>query len=257
MFNNFNVIGMETFVVREWQRMVRVPVQTLVTPWISALLYIFIFGLVVGPRINLISGVRYIDFVLPGILMMNVMMSAFSQSSTSLFIHRIFRSIEEILVAPLSHLEMIIGYVVGGIIRGLIVGIGIFVIAVFFSAANISHILPFLFYLVSISIIFSFVGILVGLWAKQFEHLSVLAVFVITPLSFLGGVFNSITMLPEKLQIIMLFNPFFYFIDGIRYSMIGISESNLTLGVVLILFFIISLCIFVEHLFRIGWRLRE
>ena len=252
-----NYIGVQTFIVREAQRMIRVPVQTLVTPWISALLYIFIFGLVVGPRIDLIAGVQYIDFVLPGILMMNIMTSAFSQSSSSLFIHRIFRGIEEILVTPLSHLEMITGYVIGGIIRGLIVGLGIFVIAVFFSAANVEHFTPFLFYLISMSIIFSLVGILVGLWAKHFEHLSVLAVFVITPLSFLGGVFNSVTMLPEKLQIVMFFNPFFYFIDGIRYSMIGISESNLTLGVVLVFVSIISLGFFVEYLFRIGWRLRE
>jgi len=252
-----NWIGLQTFIIRETQRFIRVPVQTLVTPWISALLYIFIFGLVVGPRIDLISGVSYIDFVLPGILMMNIMTSAFSQSSTSIFIHRTFRSIEEILIAPLSHLEMIIGYVVGGIIRGLIVGLGIFFIAVFFSAANVAHFFPFLFYIAAISIIFSLVGMLVGLWSKHFEHLSVLTVFVITPLSFMGGVFNSITMLPEKLQVIMLFNPFFYFIDGIRWSMIGISESNLTLGVVLIFASIILLALFVEYLFRIGWRLRE
>lgn len=252
-----NYIGVQTFIVREVQRMIRVPVQTLVTPWISALLYIFIFGLVVGPRIDLIAGVQYIDFVLPGILMMNVMTSAFSQSSASLFMHRIFRGIEEILVTPLSHLEMITGYVIGGIIRGLIVGLGIFVIAIFFSAANVEHFTPFLFYLISMSIIFSLVGILVGLWSKQFEHLSVLAVFVITPLSFLGGVFNSLSMLPEKLQGVMLFNPFFYFIDGIRYSMIGIHESNLFIGTILIFLFIIGLGALTEYLFRIGWHLRE
>lgn len=252
-----NLIGLQTFVVREAQRFIRVPVQTLVTPWISALLYIFIFGLVVGPRIDLIAGVRYIDFVLPGILLMNIMTSAFSQSSTSLFIHRTFRNIEEILVAPLSHLEMVIGYVSGGIIRGLIVGLGIFAIAVFFSAANVAHFGAFLFYVVAVSAIFSLVGIIVGLWSKQFEHLSVLAIFVITPLSFLGGVFNSIHMLPEKLQVIMVANPLFYFIDGLRWSMIGVSESNLSLGVGIIFAAVVLLSILVEHLFRIGWRLRE
>jgi len=252
-----NPIGVRTFIVRESQRFIRMPIQTLVTPWISALLYIFIFGLVVGPRIELIAGVRYIDFVLPGILMMNIMTAAFSQSSGSLFMHRIFRNIEEILVAPLSHFEMIVGYVVGGIIRGLIVGIGIYVIAIFFSAANVAHLGAFLFYLVSISIVFSLVGILVGLWARHFEQLAILATFVITPLSFLGGMFNSIHMLPAPLQKVTILNPFFYFIDGIRFSMIGISESNILVGVILIIFLIISLGIFVEYLFRIGWRLRE
>lgn len=255
MLSNF--IGLQTFIVREVQRFIRIPVQTLVTPWISALLYIFIFGLVVGPRIDLINGVKYIDFVLPGILMMNIMTSSFSQSSTSLFMHRIFRNIEEILVAPLSHLEMIIGYVTGGILRGLIVGLGIFMIAVLFSAANISHFFLFLFYIIVISIVFSLLGMLVGLWSKQFEHLNILAVFVITPLSFLGGVFNSINMLPEKIQAIMLFNPFFYFIDGIRYSMIGVNESNLAIGIVIIFLSILLLGLLNEHLFRIGWHLRE
>lgn len=255
--NNLNIVGLKTFVNRDIQRFIRVPIQTLVAPWISALLYIFIFGYIVGQKIDLIADVRYIDFVLPGVLMMNLIMSSFSQTSSSLYFQRFARHIEEILVAPLSHFEMVIGYVIGGIIRGLIVGFGVFVIAVLFSAANLEHIALFVFYSVAVSIIFSLLGLLVGLWAEQFEHLTVLSVFVITPLSFLGGVFNSITMLPEKMQIFILFNPFFYFIDGIRYSMIGISESNLMVGFILIISLILILGFWVSYLFSIGWKLRE
>lgn len=255
--SNFNFIGLKTFIHRDMQRFVRVPIQTLVAPWISALLYIFIFGYIVGQKIDLIAGVRYIDFVLPGVLMMNLIMSSFSQTSSSLYFQRFARHIEEILVAPLSHLEMVAGYVIGGVMRGLIVGLGVFAIAVLFSAANLEHLALFVFYSIAVSIVFSLLGLLVGLWAEQFEHLTVLSVFVITPLSFLGGVFNSISMLPEKMQIFILFNPFFYFIDGIRYSMIGVSESNLMFGFILIMSLILVLGIFVVYLFNIGWKLRE
>ncbi len=238
-------------------RFVRVPIQTLIAPWISAILYIFIFGLVVGSKIDLIAGVQYIDFVLPGILMMNIMMAAFSQTSSSLYFQRFARHIEEILVAPLSHFEMIVGYVVSGIVRGLVVGLGIYVVAILFSAATIANLGLFLFYMVSVSIIFSLIGILIGLWSEQFEHLQILNVFVIMPLSFLGGVFNSITMLPEVVQTIVRFNPLFYLIDGIRYSMIGISESNLFTGYILIVVSIVFLTSLVLYLFHISWKLRE
>ena len=252
-----NWIGLRTFIERDVQRFIRVPIQTLVSPWISALLYIFIFGYVIGSRIELIAGVRYIDFVLPGILMMNLITSSFLQTSSSLFFQRFMRHIEEVLVSPLSYIEMIFGHVVGGVVRGVIVGLGVFLIAVFFSASNLEHFFAFIFYMVSVSIVFSLLGILVGLWSQHFEHLNVLNVFVIMPLSFVGGVFNSITMLPEKIQFIMIFNPFFYFIDGIRYSMIGVSESNLTIGLVIIFTLILSLGTVVWYLFKIGWRLRS
>ncbi|MBL7045843.1 MAG: ABC transporter permease [Parcubacteria group bacterium] len=257
MIKAINWIGLKTFIERDTQRFIRVPIQALVTPWISALLYIFIFGLVIGSRIDLIGDVRYIDFVLPGILMLNLMTASFSQTSSSLYFQRWVKHIHEVLVAPLSYFEMVTGYVIGGMIRGMIVGLGVFAIAIFFTAANIANFGLFIFYMLAVSIVFSLIGLLVGLWAEQFEHLSVLNVFVIMPLSYVGGIFNSITMLPEFLQPIMLFNPFFYFIDGIRYSMIGVSESNLTFGLFLIFGLIFGLGALVIHLFRIGWRLRE
>lgn len=236
--------------------MFRVAIQTLVTPWISAVLFIYIFGDIVGKNILPIGGVSYIMFVLPGILMMNVLTSSFSHTSSSLYFHRFMRRIEEILVAPLSHFEIILGYVTGGVVRGVIVGVGILFVGLFFDATQIQHIWLFLFYIISVSIVFSLIGILTGLWAQGFEQFNMIAVFVITPLSFLGGVFNSITMLPDSMQTFVMFNPFFYFIDGIRFSMVGISESNLTIGFVMITGLIIVLWSIVAHLFKIGWRLR-
>jgi len=254
---NINWVGLYTFIRRESARTFRVVIQTLVSPWISATLYILVFGFIVGTRIQSIAGVSYIDFVLPGILMMNVLASAFAHSSSSVYFARFLRTIEEILVAPFSHLEMIVGYILGAILRGIIVGIGIFVIAVLFGAANIEHPLLILFYIVSISGVFGFLGMLVGLWAKGFEQLNVLNTFVITPFIFLGGVFYSIAMLPAKAQAIALWNPFFYFVDGIRYAMIGVREGSAAVGYALIFTLLIGLGGLTWYLFSRGWRLRE
>ena len=236
--------------------MFRVTIQTIVTPWISAILFIYIFGQVVGQNILPINGISYIVFVLPGVLMMNVLTSSFSHTSSSLYFHRFMRRVEEFLVAPLSYLEMIVGYVVGGIVRGLVVGIGILIIGLFFGATEINNLGLFIFYILAVSIIFSLIGILVGLWSQGFEQFNMINVFLIMPLSFLGGVFNSVTMLPEVMQTVIKFNPFFYFIDGIRYSMIGVSESNLTIGFTMIFGLIFILGYITWRLFSKGWRLR-
>jgi len=251
-----NWIGLYTLIRRDVERMFRVVGQTLVTPWISSLLYIFIFGKVVGSRIDLIAGVPYINFVLPGILMMNVIASAFAHSSSSIYFQRFLRTVDEMLVAPISHLEMIVAFTVGAVTRGLVVGGGIYIIAIFFGGAGVDHIGLFAFYTIGVSVIFALLGILVGLWANGFEQLNILSTFVIMPLSFLGGVFYSVTMLPARAQLIAYWNPFFYFIDGIRYAMIGIRESNGVFGYAMIFGLVAVFGTVVHELFRRGWRLR-
>ena len=251
-----NWVGLGMMIRREIERMFSAAVQTLVTPWISALLYIFIFGRVVGSQIAHFGSFSYIDFVLPGVLMMSLINSAFAHTSFSVYFSRFTRNVEELLVAPLSYTEIILSYVIGGVIRGLLVGAGIYVIAILFSAATVSHLGLFLFYSVAVSAIFALVGIVVGLWANNFEQLSVLSVFIFTPLTFLGGVFNSISMFPDKLQQIVRLNPFFYFIGGIRYSMIGFQESNQLLGISLILILIAGLSLLVGILFKRGYGIR-
>lgn len=253
---NTNWVGLWTFTRREIERFLRVWMQSLATPWISALLYILIFGKIVGVRIGEIQGVPYIDFVLPGILTMNVIMAAFGQSSNSLYFQRFVRHIEEVLVSPLSYAEMIVGYVAGSLVRASITAAGIYVLAVFFGAANFAHPALFFAYVISVSILFSLLGLLVGLWADGFERLTIILTFIITPLSYLGGMFNSISMLPPLFQTVIRFNPFFYFIDGIRYSMIGVREANALAGFVVIVGSVTILGVFVWHLFKRGWRLR-
>lgn len=251
-----NWIGLITLTRREIERFARIFIQTLVTPWISALLYIFIFGQVVGSRIDLISGYSYIDFVLPGILMMSLIGSAFTQTSSSVYFHRFVKDIEEILVAPLSYTEMILAFVIAGIVRAMLVSLGILVIAVLFSAANFANLGLFVGSTIAVSLLFSLLGILVGLWSNGFEQLTILNSFVIMPLSFVGGVFNSVTMLPESLRGIAAWNPFFYFVDTIRRSMIGFGEANQTIGWIVIVGLILIIGGLTVRLFQRGYGLR-
>ncbi len=252
-----NTIGLQTIIRREVERFLRTYLQSLVSPWISAFLYILVFGVVVGKRIPAIDGITYIDFVLPGLLMLNLITASFSQTSFSLYFQRFAKHIEEILVAPLSHVEMIIGMVTGGVLRGLVTGVGVYILALFFTSATMAHVGLFLFYAVGVSIIFSLIGLIIALWADNFEQLSILNTFVIMPLTFLGGVFNSVSMLPEKVQFFVHLNPFFYFVDGLRYSMIGIHESSIAIGISLMLALIIGFGVAVWILFERGWKLRN
>ena len=252
-----NLIGLWTIVKRDTARFLRVPVQTLLSPWISALLFIFVFGHVVGSRIDLIAGNRYIDFVLPGILTMNVLTSAFTHASPQVYFQRFIRYIEELLTAPLSYAELLAGYLIVSTLRGLIVGAGILFIAVLFGAASITNAALFFWMVVLISVVFALIGIIVGLWAKGFEQLNILTTFIIMPLSFVGGMFNSIHMLPEWLQPFALANPFFYLMDGVRYAMIGYHEASLLTGQALLIGLAVVLFALVWYLFKIGWRLRE
>lgn len=236
--------------------MLRVPGQTVLSPLISATLYIFIFGYVIGTNISQIAGVPYITFVFPGILMLNIIGSSFAQSSSSVYFAKFIKSIEEMLVSPLSYLEITAGYVIGGIARALVVGFGILIIGLLFGAVTLHSLPLFIFYVIAIAIIFSLLGILVGLWAKGFEQLSAINIFVITPLTYLGGIFYSVTMLPGPVQAITYANPFFYFVDGLRSSMIGISEANTWIGLAMIVGLILALGSLVIRLFQTGWRIR-
>jgi len=252
-----NWIGLWTIIRREMARLLRVPIQVFLAPWISALLFIFIFGFVVGPRIATIGGHRYLEFVLPGILMMNVINAAFLQSTSQIYFQRFQRYIEETLVSPLSYAEMIAGSLTVVILRSVATALGILVIAAAFGVTTIHNIWEFLFWVIAVSTIFGLLGIIVGLWVKNFEQLTVLNVFFIAPLSFVGGVFNTVNMLPPWLRWLAYGNPFFYFINGLRHAMIGFSEGSEAFGAALTLALCAILAVTVWRLFSIGYGLRE
>jgi ABC-2 type transport system permease protein len=255
--NGINWVGLYTMFRREVQRTFRVMIQTLVAPVISAALYIFIFGSVIGTRIDDFAGVPYISFVFPGVLMLSIINASFSSASSALYFMRFTKGIEEILITPFSYIEMLIGFVGSAITRALMVAFLILGVGLLFGAVQLVNPLAFIFYISAIAAIFAMLGIIVALWAEGFEQLQVLNTFVITPLTYLGGIFYSITFLPELAAIITRFNPFFYFADGVRSSMIGYSEANSTIGLVVILGLVLGLGFLVTHLFKTGWRIRS
>jgi ABC-2 type transport system permease protein len=242
---------------REVQRTMRVAIQTLVAPVVSAALYIFIFGTVIGTKIDDFAGVPYISFVFPGILMLSIINASFSSASSSLYFMRFTRGIEEVLIAPFSYLEMLLGFVGGAIVRALMVAALILCVGLAFGAVQLQNPLAFVGYVSAIAAIFAMLGIIVALWAEGFEQLQALNTFVITPLTYLGGIFYSITMLPGIAATITLYNPFFYFADGIRSSMIGYSEANSAIGLAVTLGLVLFFGVLVTHLFKIGWKIRS
>ena len=252
-----NWIGLYTIVRREVQRMWRVPIQVFIGPWISALLFIFIFGYVLGGTMRTIGGRPYIQFVMPGVLMMNIIQAAFLQSSSAIYFSRFIKFVEEVLVAPLSYAEMIAGSLSVVVLRASVTGIGILIMGLFFGAAHIQSLPMFLFWVVSVSAVFGLLGIIVGLWSRSFEQLNMPVVFFLTPLSMVGGVFNTVEMLPHWLRWTAWANPFFYFINGIRGAMIGVDETPPGLGAGLTIALLIVLSLTVWRLYSKGYGLRE
>lgn len=252
-----NWIGLYTMFKREVERTLRVVIQTLVAPVISAALYLFIFGTVIGTKIDDFAGVPYISFVFPGVLMLSIINASFASASSALYFMRFTRGIEEILITPFSYLEMLIGFVGSAVTRALMVAFLILAVGFLFGAVSLVNPLGFIFYVSAIAAIFAMLGILVALWADGFEQLQVLNTFVITPLTYLGGIFYSITFLPPLAATITRLNPFFYFADGIRSSMIGYSEASTTVGLAVIIGLVLALGFTVTQLFQKGWKIRS
>lgn len=252
-----NWIGLYTMMRREVKRTLRVVVQTLVAPVVSATLYIFIFGTVLGSQIKDFAGVPYISFVFPGILMLSIINASFSSASSALYFMRFTRSIEEILITPFSYLEMLLGLVGSAVSRALMVSFLILLVGILFGAVSLSSPLAFVLHIAGIAAIFAMLGIIVALWAESFEQLQVLNTFFITPMTYLGGIFYSITMLPPLAATVTQWNPFFYFANGVRSSMIGYSEADPLLGGIIILSLVIGLGAMVVTLFKKGWKIRS
>lgn len=254
---NINWIGLYTMFRREAARTMRVAIQTLVAPVVSAALYLFIFGSVIGSRIEDFQDFPYITFVFPGVLMLSIINASFSSASSSLYFMRFARHIEEVLVAPFSYFEMLLGFVGSAVTRALMVAFLILTVGFVFGAVSLVNPLGFVLYVIGIAAIFAMLGIVVALWAESFEQLQSLNTFVITPLTYLGGIFYSVTFLPPLAADITRLNPFFYFADGIRSSMIGYSEANTLLGIAVIVGLVVLLTILVTQLFKHGWKIRS
>ena len=252
-----NWIGFYTLTKREISRFLKVWSQTILPTAITTLLYLFVFGFAIGRILPDINGITYLEFIIPGLLMMGLITSTYANNPTSIFMMKWLNFIEGILVSPLSYIEMVGAFILGGIVRGLIIGTVVYLISLFFYDGSIFNPILFISLMIIVSLIFSSLGLITGLWAEDWDQLNIWSTFIITPLVFLGGVFHSISLVPESLQIVTKMNPIFYMVDALRYSMLGISESNLALGLPLIIILAVSFFFFTVYLFKIGYKIRR
>ena len=236
-----NRIAYLTIVRKEIRRFARIWVQTIVPPAVNALLYMVIFGSLIGSKISEMGGFRYIDFIVPGLIMMSVIINSYSNVVSSFFSSKMQNYIEELLVSPVSNLTIIAGYLTGGMARGLLVGSLVAGVSLFFS--DIRPLNPIITISVAVltSIMFALGGLINAVFAKSFDEISIVPNFVLTPLTYLGGVFYSISLLSPFWQTVSLFNPVLYIINGFRYGILGVSDIPIWTSFGVIISFILVL----------------
>ena len=232
-------IALKTIIIREILRFMGIWIQTLLPPAITTTLYFIIFGQFIGSQLAAISGYAYIDYIVPGLILMSVMTNAYANVVSSFYSAKFQRNIEEMLISPMPIYIIISGYVVGGVFRGFIVGIVVFIISLFFTTLPLPYIGWALLVMVLTAILFSLAGLINGIYARSFDDISIIPTFVLTPLTYLGGIFYSLQLLPDFWQKVSLFNPMLYMINGFRYSMLGISDTSLVSSILVILVFIV------------------
>lgn len=222
-----NLIGFYTLIEREYYRFARLSKQTVFPPVLTTLLFVLIFGYSLGSRIREIHGFSYIVFILPGLAAMGVLTNSYANTSTSLYMARLDRSIENILASPLSSVQIVTAFVVGGLLRGVIIGTVTLLVASFCVSMPWPHAAASLLVILLSSVTFSSLGILSALWAESWDHIATFTNFVITPFVYLGGVFYSISMLPPFWHKVSLANPIFYAVDALRWATLGVGDVPL------------------------------
>ncbi len=241
----------------EMARMFRTVVQSIVAPVLSTSLYFVIFGAAIGSRIAEIDGVSYGAFIVPGLIMLAIMTESISNSSFAIYFPRFTGTIFEVLSAPVSYVEVVIGYVGAAATKSVIIGLIIFVTANFFADIKLAHPFVMLLFLVLTSVSFCLFGFILGIWADGWEKLTIVPVLVIMPLTFLGGTFYSISMLPEVWQTISLFNPVVYLISGFRWSFDENADVSVWLSIATTVGFLLLCLLVVRWIFKSGYKLRS
>ena len=234
-------VAFATIVRKEVNRFVRIWPQTILPPAVSMTLYFVIFGNLIGARIGLMGGFNYIDFIAPGLIMMSVMNNAYANVVSSFFGAKFQHHIEEMLVAPIPNWVILAGYVTGGVLRGLAVGIVVTAIAMFFTHLRVSSVVTIIAILMLTTVLFSLGGLVNAIYAKKFDDISIIPTFVLTPLIYLGGVFYSIDLLPPFWKAVSYVNPIVYMVDAFRYGLLGISHMHLGAAFAIITLFVFAL----------------
>jgi ABC-2 type transport system permease protein len=241
-----NLVALQTLIVKEFIRIVRIWVQTVVPPAITMTLYFVIFGNLIGGRIGSMGGFDYMQYIAPGLIMMSVITNSYGNVVSSFFGAKFAGHIEEMIVSPMSNATIILGHVAGGVIRGLLVGGLVTFVALAFTHLEVVHPLVTLSMVLLSSVVFALAGFVNAVFAKKFDDISIVPTFVLAPLTYLGGVFYSISLLPELWQKVSLFNPILYMVNAFRFGILGISDieighAYLIVGVFVVALFTVSL----------------
>ena len=252
-----NIRGIIAIYSFEMARTFRTIGQSIASPVLSTILYFIVFGSAIGSRIEDINGVNYSSFIVPGLIMLTVLSQSISNSSFGIFFPKFSGTIYEIYSAPISPLEITSGFVFAAATKSIIVGIIILITSSFFIELVIQHPFWMFFFLILISITFSLFGFIIGIWANDFQRIQFIPSFIITPLTFLGGTFYSINMLPDFWQKVSYFNPIVYLISAFRWSFFGNSDVSLITSISAIVFFLIICMVIITIIFKTGYKIKS
>jgi ABC-2 type transport system permease protein len=252
-----NVQAIRAIYIYEMRRTLRTLMQSVISPVISTCLYFVVFGAAIGSRITEVGGVSYGAFIVPGLIMLSLLTQSISNASISIYFQKFLGTIYEILSAPVSPFEVVIGYVGAAATKSTILGLIILATASFIVPIHIAHPFVMVMFLVLTSLTFAMLGFIIGIWAENFEQLQVIPLLVVTPLAFLGGTFYSIEMLPPIWQTVSLFNPVVYLISGFRWSFTEISDVNVWVSIGMTATFMLSCLGIIWWIFRTGYRLKS
>ncbi|HTO20220.1 MAG TPA: ABC transporter permease [Pseudomonas sp.] len=252
-----NLIALNTIVYREVRRFLRIWPQTLLPPAITMALYFVIFGNLIGARIGEMDGLPYMDFIVPGLIMMSVITNAYSNVVSSFFGSKFQRNIEELMVAPVSPHIILVGYVAGGVLRGLGVALIVTVLSLFFTQLQVHHLGVTVLVILLAATIFALGGFINAAYARSFDDISIIPTFVLTPLTYLGGVFYSIHLLSPFWQTVSLANPILHMVNAFRYGILGVSDIHIGTAIGFMLLATAVLYLFCIHLLKSGRGLRQ
>jgi len=252
-----NLIAMNTLVRKELVRVLRIWIQTLVPPTITMTLYFIIFGNLIGRRVGTMDGFDYMQYIAPGLIMMSVITNSYGNVVSSFFGAKFGRHLEEMLISPMSNSTIILGHVAGGVMRGMFIGLLVTIIALFFTKLDVQHPFVTISMVVLSSIVFALAGFINAVFAKKFDDISLVPTFILTPLTYLGGVFYSISMLPEFWQKVSLANPILYMVNAFRYGILGTSDISIGRAYLIVSIFIVGLFSACLYLMNRGVGIRE
>lgn len=252
-----NWVAFTTILRKEIRRFTRIWQQTILPPMITMTLYLLIFGNLIGPRIGEMAGYRYIDYIAPGIIMMAVITNSYSNVVSSFFGARFQKFVEEMLVSPTPMYLILLGYVGGGVARGLLVGAAVSAVTFVFADLRIENALVTFLVVVLTAVLFSLAGFINAIFAKNFDDIAIVPTFVLTPLTYLGGVFYSIQLLPEFWQKVSMLNPILYMVNAFRFGILGVSDIGIELAFAIICLFILTLYMSCLTLLNRGYGIRS